>query len=105
MIGKLKGTIDSYGEDFVIVDVHGVGYLVHCSTRTLAAFPAQGEAVALSIETHVREDQISAVRLFERSRARVVSPAADRAGRRNQGGARHPFDIEARRTRFRHRVT
>ena len=61
MIGKLKGVIDSYGEDFVIVDVHGVGYLVHCSTRTLQHLPAQGEAVALSIETHVREDQI---RLF-----------------------------------------
>jgi Holliday junction DNA helicase RuvA len=61
MIGKLKGVIDSYGEDFVIVDVHGVGYLVHCSARTLQHLPAQGEAVSLSIETHVREDQI---RLF-----------------------------------------
>jgi Holliday junction DNA helicase RuvA len=61
MIGKLKGTIDSYGEDFVIVDVNGVGYLVHCSTRTLQSLPAQGEAVTLAIETYVREDQI---RLF-----------------------------------------
>ena len=26
MIGKLKGIIDSYGEDFIIVDVNGVGY-------------------------------------------------------------------------------
>jgi Holliday junction DNA helicase RuvA len=58
MIGKLRGMIDSYGEDFVIVDVGGVGYLVHCSTRTLQALPAQGEAVTLAIETHVREDQI-----------------------------------------------
>jgi Holliday junction DNA helicase RuvA len=58
MIGKLRGIIDSYGEDFVIVDVGGVGYLVHCSARTLQALPAQGEAVTLSIETHVREDQI-----------------------------------------------
>jgi len=58
MIGKLKGVIDSYGEDFVIVDVGGVGYLVHCSARTLQALPAQGEAVTLAIETHVREDQI-----------------------------------------------
>ncbi len=58
MIGKLRGTIDSYGEDFIIVDVGGVGYLVHCSTRTLQALPATGEAVALAIETHVREDQI-----------------------------------------------
>ncbi len=61
MIGKLKGLIDSYGEDFVVVDVGGVGYLVHCSARTLQALPAPGEPVTLSIETHVREDQI---RLF-----------------------------------------
>jgi holliday junction DNA helicase RuvA len=61
MIGKLKGVIDTYGEDFVIVDVGGVGYVVHCSARTLQALPAVGEAVTLAIETHVREDQI---RLF-----------------------------------------
>ncbi|MEX0751729.1 MAG: Holliday junction branch migration protein RuvA [Xanthobacteraceae bacterium] len=58
MIGKLKGIIDTYGEDSVIVDVNGVGYLVHCSARTLQSLPAQGEAVTLAIETHVREDQI-----------------------------------------------
>jgi holliday junction DNA helicase RuvA len=61
MIGKLKGVIDSYGEDFVVVDVGGVGYVVHCSTRTLQALPAPGEPAVLSIETYVREDQI---RLF-----------------------------------------
>ena len=61
MIGKLKGIIDSYGEDFIVLDVQGVGYLVHCSARTLQALPAPGEAATLSIETHVREDQI---RLF-----------------------------------------
>jgi Holliday junction DNA helicase RuvA len=61
MIGKLKGIIDSYGEDYVVLDVHGVGYQVHCSARTLQSLPAAGEAATLSIETHVREDQI---RLF-----------------------------------------
>src|SRR5947207_790524 len=61
MIGKLKGLIDGYGEDYVILDVGGVGYQVHCSGRTLQALPAPGEAVVLSIETYVREDQI---RLF-----------------------------------------
>jgi Holliday junction DNA helicase RuvA len=61
MIGKLKGVIDSYGEDFIVLDVQGVGYEVHCSARTLQALPAPGEAATLSIETHVREDQI---RLF-----------------------------------------
>jgi holliday junction DNA helicase RuvA len=58
MIGKLKGIIDSYGEDFVILDVQGVGYLVHCSARTLQALPGTGEPVTMSIETHVREDMI-----------------------------------------------
>jgi Holliday junction DNA helicase RuvA len=58
MIGKLKGIVDSYGEDNIILDVNGVGYLVHCSARTLAALPAPGEAATLSIETYVREDQI-----------------------------------------------
>ena len=58
MIGKLKGIVDSYGEDYVILDVQGVGYQVHCSARTLTMLPAPGEAATLSIETYVREDQI-----------------------------------------------
>ena len=60
MIGKLKGLVDSFTEDTVIVDVQGVGYVVHCSARTLGRL-ARGEAAALSIETQVRED---AIRLF-----------------------------------------
>ncbi|HEY1735142.1 MAG TPA: Holliday junction branch migration protein RuvA [Methylovirgula sp.] len=58
MIGKLSGVIDSVGEDFAVIDVHGVGYLVHCSARTLTHLPRIGEAVSLAIETHVREDAI-----------------------------------------------
>src|SRR5438046_7492715 len=58
MIGKLEGLSDSYGEDFVILDVGGVGYQVHCSGRTLQMLPSPGEAAVLSIETYVREDQI-----------------------------------------------
>jgi Holliday junction DNA helicase RuvA len=61
VIGKLKGLIDSYGEDYVILDVGGVGYQVHCAARTLQALPSPGEAAVLAIETYVREDQI---RLF-----------------------------------------
>lgn len=61
MIGKLKGLIDSYADDHVILDVSGVGYLVHCSARTLQALPQPGLAASLLIETHVREDMI---RLF-----------------------------------------
>ena len=58
MIGKLKGTVDEIGEDFCVLDVHGVGYVAHCSARTLAALPGAGEAAVLFIETYVREDMI-----------------------------------------------
>jgi Holliday junction DNA helicase RuvA len=58
MIGKLKGVIDSFGDDTVILDVQGVGYVVHCSSRTLQSLPATGEAATLFIETYVREDMI-----------------------------------------------
>ena len=58
MIGKLKGTVDEIGEDFCVLDVHGVGYVAFCSTRTLAALPGAGEAAVLFIETYVREDMI-----------------------------------------------
>lgn len=58
MIGKLKGIIDEIGEDHCIVDVHGVGYVAWCSSRTLSALPGPGEAVTLHIETYVREDMI-----------------------------------------------
>ena len=58
MIGKLKGTLEEIDEDSCVIDVHGVGYVVHCSARTLAALPSPGEAVVLFIETYVREDMI-----------------------------------------------
>jgi holliday junction DNA helicase RuvA len=58
MIGKLKGIVDSHGEDSVILDVQGVGYIVHCSGRTLRKLPRPGEAATLAIETHMREDSI-----------------------------------------------
>ncbi|MCO6388165.1 Holliday junction branch migration protein RuvA [Aliihoeflea sp. 40Bstr573] len=57
MIGKLKGTVDEIAEDHCIVDIHGVGYVAYCSTRTLAGIKV-GEAATLFIETYVREDMI-----------------------------------------------
>jgi len=56
MIGKLTGIVDYRGVDHVLIDVRGVGYMVYCSDRTLAALPGKGEAVALYTELVVRED-------------------------------------------------
>lgn len=60
MIGKLKGTVDTLAEDHVILDVHGVGYLVQCPSTTLSKLNT-GEAAVLLIEMRVSED---AIRLF-----------------------------------------
>lgn len=57
MIARLKGCVDAQGDGTAIIDVAGVGYLVHCSGRTLARLGI-GEAVCLLIDTHVREDGI-----------------------------------------------
>lgn len=58
MIARLSGILGETGEDFAVIDVGGVGYLVFCSTRTLSRMPAVGEAVRVEVETHVREDHI-----------------------------------------------
>ena len=58
MIAKLTGRIDSASSDSVVLDVGGVGYLVFCSARTIAAVGSVAGTVSLPIETHVREDHI-----------------------------------------------
>ncbi|MFM2422198.1 MAG: Holliday junction helicase RuvA [Pseudomonadota bacterium] len=60
MIGKLRGRVDAIGESHLIIDVQGVGYEVQASSRTLRNLKG-GDDVALTIDTHVRED---AIRLF-----------------------------------------
>ncbi|MCE6950058.1 Holliday junction branch migration protein RuvA [Cereibacter sphaeroides] len=56
MIGKISGILDYRASDHVLIDVRGVGYIVHVSDRTLASLPGPGEAVALYTELLVRED-------------------------------------------------
>jgi holliday junction DNA helicase RuvA len=56
MIGKLTGRVDYRGSDHVLIDVRGVGYIVHVNDRTLASLPGPGEPVTLYTEMLVRED-------------------------------------------------
>ena len=58
MIAQLTGRVEALEEGRCIIDVNGVGYLVHASTRTLSALPASPEVARLLVETHVREDAI-----------------------------------------------
>ncbi len=56
MIGRIDGRLVFRGADHVLIDVRGVGYVVHVSDRTLARMPRPGEAVELFTDLLVRED-------------------------------------------------
>ena len=56
MIGRIAGVILHRAPDHVLIDVRGVGYIVHVSDRTAAALPPVGQAAALYTELLVRED-------------------------------------------------
>jgi Holliday junction DNA helicase RuvA len=58
VIARLSGKVAEKGEADAILDVGGVGYLVHLSQLTLATLPATGEPAALRIYTHIREDAL-----------------------------------------------
>ncbi len=58
MIAKLSGRLDEVGSDWAIVDVQGVGYLVHCSTKTLSALGEVGEACTVHTDLQVSENDM-----------------------------------------------
>ena len=58
MIAYLRGRVVRAGEDHAVLDVQGVGYLVHASARSLRRLPARGETVELLIDFHMSEDTI-----------------------------------------------
>ncbi|WP_232492494.1 Holliday junction branch migration protein RuvA [Novosphingobium kaempferiae] len=55
MIAKLTGLLDDTGPDWAIIDVNGVGYLVHCSARTLSHLGIRGDRVVVHTEMQVSE--------------------------------------------------
>ena len=56
MIGRLIGEVAHVAEDHVLLDVGGVGYVVHCSARTLGGLPPVGSPARLFTDMLVRED-------------------------------------------------
>ena len=56
MIGRLHGKIEYRSDDHLLLDVHGVGYIIYCSERTLRSLPAIGEFTLLYTDLLVRED-------------------------------------------------
>ena len=58
MIAKLSGRLDELGEDWAVIDVSGVGYLVHCSVRTLSALGEKGEGCTVYTDLQVSENDM-----------------------------------------------
>ncbi|MFN3370256.1 MAG: Holliday junction branch migration protein RuvA [Sphingomonadaceae bacterium] len=58
MIASLKGVVQAVGADHAVVDVGGIGYLVHGSSRMLGNL-SKGAPMFLLVETQVREDSIT----------------------------------------------
>lgn len=61
MIAKLTGTLDDFGPDWAVIDVSGVGYLVHCSAKTLTALGVRGDACVVHTELQVSENDMRLV--------------------------------------------
>lgn len=57
MIAHLRGRVSHRGTDLVVVDVHGVGYLVHVAS--LDGIPPRGQEVELHTSLQVREDSMT----------------------------------------------
>ena len=58
MIAKLKGLLDETGTDWAVIDVQGVGYLVHCSAKTLSSLGEPGEACTVYTDLQVSENDM-----------------------------------------------
>lgn len=58
MIAKLTGTLDDFGPDWAVIDVSGVGYLVHCSVKTLAHLGVRGDTATVHTELQVSENDM-----------------------------------------------
>jgi len=67
MIGRLKGVVEELSSDRVLIDVHGVGYVVSCSTKTLSKLPGPGGDAVLEIETLMREDRLQLIGFSSKS--------------------------------------
>jgi holliday junction DNA helicase RuvA len=56
LIARLSGTLAETSSDSAVIDVGGVGYVVHLSARTLDALGPIGGTVLVLTELQVRED-------------------------------------------------
>ena len=59
MIAYLKGTLEEIGNDYIVVDVNNIGYLVKVSLRVIEGLPGVGNQIKIHTYTYVREDVLA----------------------------------------------
>ena len=97
MIARLTGMLAETSADTAIIDVGGVGYLVHASGRTLDALGPVGGEVLILTELQVREDAWTLFGFGSAGRARLLPRTDLGPGRRRPARSRHPLRPFARR--------
>lgn len=59
MIHFVRGSLEETGTDYVVLDNHGIGYLIYTSASVLDELPPRGEMVHMYTYMYVREDQMN----------------------------------------------
>ena len=59
MIHFVRGKLEETGNDYVVLDNHGIGYLIYVPSSLLEELPIRGDMVRLYTYMYVREDQMT----------------------------------------------
>lgn len=66
MFAHIEGILADKAADSIVIDVHGVGYLINVSGATLSAAPAIGEKMKVFTVLNVREDAMELYGFYSR---------------------------------------
>ena len=77
MIAKLTGRLDETGADWAVIDVQGVGYLVHCSSKTLAALGITGDECTVFTDLQVSENDMRLLGFAQGTERDLAADALD----------------------------
>ena len=71
MFAHIEGTVAEKSADSIVIDVHGVGFLLNVSGATLSMAPAVGEKMKLYCVLNVREDAMELYGFHSREEKRM----------------------------------
>ena len=95
MIAYLDGILSYKEPTHTIIDVHGVGYMVHISLQTYSVLPGGGDRIKLFIHHLFRED-LQALYGFANADEKVIISGSDwRVGRWSEHGTGHVIGYAA----------